>query len=85
MHMNIDYPENEEMAVAKTCGCKRGGRKVTYMFKEESLNLCVDRKDILSAQLLACEKLLKYATDPVDKEAISKEIMELRLALDLIQ
>lgn len=83
--MNIDYPEHENIVVAKTCGCKRGDRKVTYMFKEESHSLCIDRKDVLSAQLEACEKLLKYATDPFDKEAVAKEISELRLALDLIQ
>jgi hypothetical protein len=83
--MNMDYPEHEEIAVAKTCGCKRSGRKVTYILKEESHSLCLDRKDILTAQLLACEKLIKYATDPADKEAVTKEIVELRLALDLIQ
>jgi hypothetical protein len=82
--MNLDYPEHDEIAVAKTCGCKKSGRKVTYMFKEESHSLCIDRKDILSAQLAACEKLSKYATDPADKEAVAKEITELRLALDLM-
>jgi hypothetical protein len=82
--MNMDYPEHDEMAEARTCGCKRSGRKVTYMFKEESHSLCMDRKDILIAQLAACEKLLKYATDPADRDAVVKEIMELKLALDLM-
>ena len=82
--MNMDYPEHEAIAVAKTCGCKKGDRKVTYIFKEESHGLCIDRKDIMSAQLEACERLLKYAIDPVDKEAITKEISELKLVLDLM-
>ncbi len=83
--MNMDYPEHDEAVVAKTCVRKKGSRKVAYLFKEESHSLCIDKKDLLSAQLEACEKLLKYATEPGDKESVAKEIVELRQALDLIQ
>jgi len=32
----------------------------------------------------ACERLLKYAGDEYDRSSIEKEILELRLALDLM-
>ena len=83
--MNIDYPEVTNIVVAKTCGCMKGKRKVAYQFLEEYHGLRMDKKDMLAAQLDAREKLLHYAKDPIDREAITKEIEELRLALDLMQ
>lgn len=70
--------------IAKTCGCKTNKRKVTYAFLNDSHSLCLDKKDLISAQLEACEKLSKYAEDPDDKLAVDREIRELRMALDLI-
>jgi hypothetical protein len=74
-----DYP-----IIAKTCGCKTNKRKVTYAFLNESHSLCLDKRDLLTAQLEACEKLRKYATDGDDRKAVEKETSELRLALDLM-
>ena len=44
----------------------------------------MDKKDILSSQLEACERLLKYATEEIDKQTIEKEILGLKMTLDLI-
>ena len=82
--MNLGEEENECPVIAKTCVSGADSRKVTYMFLNEYHGLCVDRKDLVLAQLEACEKLLKYAEDPGDKEAVEKEIMELKMALDLM-
>ena len=82
--VNIDEAEYELPLLAKTCGSKDNNRKVTYSFLSESHSLCLDRKDLLLAQLDACEKLGKYATDPIDRAAVEREIRELRMALDLM-
>jgi len=82
--MNIDYPENTLTIVAKTCGCKNAKRKVTYAILDQYHSLCMDKKDLLQGQLEACEKLLKYAIDNEDKNAIEKEIADLKMALDLM-
>lgn len=72
---------------AKTCGCsaKAGTQKIMYQFVDEPHSLCADKKEILLAQMLACQKLLKYADAEEDKDLITKEIAEIRLALDLLQ
>lgn len=83
--MNIAESENESTVIARTCGnAGKSARKVTYSFIETYHSLCIDKKDILLAQIEACEKLANYVTDEDDKTAIQKEITELRIALDLI-
>lgn len=83
--MNIAESENESTIIAKTCGnAGKSDRKVTYSIIETYHNFCLDKKDILLAQIEACEKLANYATDEDDKRAVQKEIAELRIALDLI-
>jgi hypothetical protein len=59
---------------AKTCGCKEKGITIAYSFIDSYHSLCLDRKDIMLGQLDACERLLKYTTDELDKSAIIKEI-----------
>ena len=82
--MNIITEENDSPVMAKTCGCQSNKRKVTYSFLNESHSLCLDRKDLINAQLEACTKLINYATDDDDRNAVEKEINELKLTLDLM-
>ncbi|HEY3094878.1 MAG TPA: hypothetical protein VGJ42_03865 [Nitrososphaera sp.] len=82
--MNIITAEYDSPVMAKTCGCKSNKRKVTYSFLNESHSLCLDRKDLITAQLEACNKLIKYATDEEDRNAVEKEINELKMTLDLM-
>jgi hypothetical protein len=82
--MNITTEEYDSPVMAKTCGCKSNKRKVTYSFLSDSHSLCLDRKDLMTAQLEACIKLIKYATDEDDKNAVEKEINELKMTLDLM-
>ena len=44
----------------------------------------MDKRDILLNQIQACEKLLEYAVEEKDIEAVAKEIDELKSALDLL-
>jgi hypothetical protein len=82
--MNIITEEYDSPVMAKTCGCKSNKRKVTYSFLSESHSLCLDRKDLILAQIQACSKLAKYAIDESDRIAVEKEIGELKMALDLM-
>jgi len=82
--MNIDESEVPSVIVAKTCGCKNN-RRVTYLFVEGYHSLCHNKKDIIIAEIEACEKLLKYSRSSDEKELVQREIDELKTMLDLIQ
>lgn len=83
--MNIAESEQPVKINAKTCGCKDNGtKKITYSFVDTYHSLCVDKKDIISSELEACESLLKHTTDESDQQAIESEITELKMALDLM-
>jgi len=47
--------------------------------------LCRDKKDIILSEIQACEILLMYPRDENDTITVEKEIVELKLALDLLQ
>jgi hypothetical protein len=79
------------LIVAKTYGCNVGERdssnrriKVAYFILESYETFCIDKKSIIVAQLDACDKLLKYAADEKEKEAIVREIRELKTALNVL-
>lgn len=60
-------------------------RKVTYSFVDAYHTLCLDKKDIIYAELEACEKLLKdVVTDKIDRNVIESEVSQLRMSLDLL-
>jgi hypothetical protein len=82
--MNITETEVPLEIVAKTCSCSDKNRKVTYLILDSYYSICREKKDIIISQLTACEKLLKYSIDTIDKKIIEKEINELKLILDLI-
>jgi hypothetical protein len=84
--MNIAQTEISIKVIAKTCGCKEKNnrRKVTYSLLDSYHNLCIDKKDIISAELEACEQLWKYTPDESDKNTIEREIAELKMMLDLM-
>lgn len=83
--MNIGESEIILSVIAKTAGCAvRNKRKITYALVDSYHSLCLDKKDIISSELMACEKLLKYTTEENDRRIIEKEITELKMALDLL-
>jgi hypothetical protein len=58
---------------------------VVYSFVNESSQiLFVDKRDVIKNQLEACQRLLPYISK-IDRELVEKEILELRLVLDLMQ
>lgn len=84
--MNIADTEVPLAVAAKTCSCKeKNTRKVTYIFIHAYHGLCLDKKDIILAELESCERLLKYTTtEEIDKKAIESEIAELKMSLDMM-
>jgi hypothetical protein len=82
--MNISNTECPVTILAKTCGCKEKNMKVTYSFVDSYHSLCLDRKDIISAEIEACNRLSKYTVNEKDKMVIETEIAELKMSLDLI-
>jgi hypothetical protein len=82
--MNIVQSESEPLVIAKTCGCKGAGKRITYAFVDRTHALCMDKKDILQAEIAACEKLSKYVVEESERVAIEKELAELRMTLDLL-
>ena len=82
--MNISDPESPMTILAKTCGCRERSMKVTYSFIDSYHSLCLDKKDIIYAEIDACQRLTKYTVDEKDKLVIERELAELKMSLDLM-
>jgi hypothetical protein len=93
--MNISFPEFPLTMIAKTCNCKSSSasttanaptRKVTYTFVDSYYNLCIDKKDIILAEIDVSERLLKHISDKDDndKQLVENEISELKMSVDLM-
>jgi hypothetical protein len=80
--MNIAETEGPFLIVAKTCGCGDKS-KVTYEFIDSCQSLWLDKKDIIYAELEACERL-QYMLDERDQKTVESEIRELKIGLDLL-
>jgi hypothetical protein len=83
--MNIIESETPYLVEAKTCGCKERGRSVSYHFIESSHSLCLEKSELMLAQIQACERLLKYTKEEEEINILKEEISKLRLALDLVR
>ena len=83
--MNIIESEIPYLVEARTCGCKERGKSVSYHFLESSHSLCLEKGELMLAQIQACERLLKYAKDQEEIHVLNEEIIRLRLALDLVR
>ncbi len=79
--MNIVEGE-DALIEARTCGDKN--KRVAYKFMDGFHSLCLDKRDILLAEIGACEMLLRACRDEADRIAVEKEIAELKMALDLM-
>jgi hypothetical protein len=81
--MNIVKTEQPFLIEAKSSGYYQK-KSISYNFIESAHSLCLNKIEIISAQIQACERLLKYTKDEIDIKVIEKEIIELKFALDLI-
>jgi len=83
--VNIIENEIPYLVEAKTCGCHERGKSVSYHFIESTHGLCLNKVELISAQIQACERLLNYSRDIDESLLLKDEITRLRLALDMIQ
>lgn len=83
--MNIIESEIPHVVEAKTCGFNKGGKRISYHFIESSHNLCLEKSELLLAQIQACERLLKYGKENEEFSVLTDEIAKLRLALNLVR
>lgn len=74
------------LLTARTCGpAYENAKKVVYSFADETSQiLFVDKRDVIKNQLEACQRLLPYISK-IDRALVEKEILELKMVLDLMQ
>jgi hypothetical protein len=87
--MNIVIASDSDVPIlltAKTCGsaCKNAKKVVYSLADETSQILFVDKRDVIKNQLEACQRLLPYISK-IDRALVEKEILELKMVLDLMQ
>lgn len=82
--MNVTDLETLIQIDAKICGSERS-RKIAYSIMDFHHSLYINKKDIILAQIQACEVLCKYTTDECDANVLKKEALDLKLMLDLIE
>ncbi len=86
--MNIISPSDSDVApllTAKTCRSSYNDAKIVYSFADDTNQiLFVDKRNIIKNQLDACQRLLSYNSE-IDKALVEKEILELKMVLDLMQ
>jgi hypothetical protein len=82
--MNVVEMELPFIIEAKTTG-SNSNRNVTYLPIDTYHNVFIDKRDLIMAQIHACERLLKYTRDRIDQIILEKEIGDLKLMLDLIE
>jgi hypothetical protein len=82
--MNITDLESSIQIDAKICGSVER-RKIAYSIMDFHHSLYINKKDIILAQISACELLYKYTNDSFDKMVLKNEISDLKLMLDFIE
>lgn len=82
--MNLTDHEYLIQIDAKHCGSGHK-RKIAYSTIEFHHSHYINKKDMLLAQIRACELLYKYTIDIFDINVLKKEISDLKLMLDLME
>ena len=82
--MNLLDSESVVQIDAKLCGTVHK-RKIAYSTVDLDHAFYINKKDILLAQIHACELLYKYIADIFDINVLKKEISDLKLMLDLME
>lgn len=82
--MNVIDVESSFQIDAKICGSVKS-RKIAYSIMDFHHSIYINKKDIIFAQISACEQLYKYTADIFDHNVFKKEISDLKLILDLLE
>ena len=84
---NVIASEYEEANImtARTCGSEWKNAKVVYSFADDGNQmLFLDKKDVTKNQLEACQRIMPYVSE-MERGLVEKEILELKMVLNLIQ
>ena len=86
-NMNIIKTEIPFIVEAKTTDCNnRKNRNITYHFMESAHPTCLDKEELLQAQLKACQRLLRLPYEEEnDKDIIENEIIESSQVLNVMR
>jgi phosphopentomutase len=82
--MNIAEPEVRFNIVAKLGRINETTKQIIYSFSDSYHHICMDKSELLLSELIACEELLKYTINGVDRKILQTEISRLRLAKDTL-
>jgi hypothetical protein len=82
--MNLTDLDSTIHIDAKLCGSLHS-RRIAYSVMDLHHSLYINKKDIILGQIRACDLLYKYAIDSLDRNVLRKEILDLKLMLDLIE
>ena len=78
-YVNLMESEIQIMVEAKICGCNTKPKEHFLSFYRIFSSLCLDKREIILAQIQACERLLKYTKDDTEASVIKSEIVDLTL------
>lgn len=81
--MNITETGTNLNKEAKLYG-EKNSKNVLYSFIEPQHSLCGDKREILSSQIQACERLSNYLTEEIDLKTINNEVSSLKMSLDFM-
>ena len=79
--MNLIESEIQILVEAKICGCNTNPKSISYNFIGSAHSLCLDNREIILAQIQACEILLKDTKDDTEASVIKSEIADLTFVL----
>lgn len=82
--MNLTDLESTIQIDAKLCGSLHR-RRIAYSVTDFHHSLYINKKDIILGQIRACDLLYKYTIDTLDRNVLRKEILDLKLMLNLIE
>lgn len=82
--MNVTDLESSFQIDAKICGSMKS-RKIAYSIMDFHHSIYINKKDIIFAQISACEQLYKHTVDIFNSNLLKKEISDLKLILDLLE
>ena len=82
--MNVTDLESSFQIDAKICGSMKS-RKIAYSIMDFHHSIYINKKDIIFAQITACEQLYKYTVGIFDSNVLKREISDLKFILDLLE
>ncbi|MGD9535537.1 MAG: hypothetical protein AB7V56_17420 [Candidatus Nitrosocosmicus sp.] len=86
--MNIienEIPYLVEAKISRSLNNGKSDDRISYQFLDPIYGLCLDTSEVLTSQIQACKRFLKNVkVNSEDDMALRREIMRLKLALDMV-